>query len=146
MSSTVHASALVVGDIGVLIRGASSAGKSSLLMNLLVLRPQDAVLIADDRVQLSTDSGRLLATVPEALAGLIEVRGQGILHRPFVSPAVINLVVDLLPLTSCPRMPEPDQAVATIEGVVLPRLILPVGSTDGPARLIIRISDLETAA
>jgi serine kinase of HPr protein (carbohydrate metabolism regulator) len=95
---TIHASAVVVGDRGVLVRGASGAGKSSLALALVAAFGARAVLVADDRVALSAAGGRLVATAPAAIAGAMEVRGLGIIAAPHLSPAVIDLVVDLVPL------------------------------------------------
>jgi HPr kinase/phosphorylase len=145
MSDTVHASAVAVGDRGVLIRGVSASGKSSLLLAVLAARPGIAALIADDRVALSVVDGRLFAAAPQGLAGLMEIRGQGIVRRPFVSPAAIDLVADLLPLGECPRLPQPDQQQTSVEGVVLPRQILPIGAADGAIRLLARMDDLHAA-
>ncbi len=98
-SATVHASAVLVGARAVLIRGPSASGKSRLALELLeaartgVLR--FARLVADDRVHLEAVGGRLLARPPEALAGLIEVRGVGLLRVAHEPRAVIGLVVDL---------------------------------------------------
>ena len=95
--ATVHASAVLVGERGVLIRGPSGSGKSSLVLGLLVGdEPATTWLIADDRVILTAAHGRLIAAAPPALAGQLEIRGQGIVRRPFVSPARLHLVVDLL--------------------------------------------------
>src|SRR5690349_24886199 len=101
--ATVHASAILIGERGVLIRGASGAGKSSLLLGLLTADPNTTWLIADDRVVLTPAHGRLVAGTPAELAGLMEIRGQGIIRRPFVSPARIDLVVDLVPAASAER-------------------------------------------
>jgi serine kinase of HPr protein (carbohydrate metabolism regulator) len=137
---TIHASAVLMGTNGVLIRGASGSGKSALLLALIALDPVLNVLAADDRVALAAHHGRLVAGAPESLAGLIEVRGQGILTRPYVSPVVIDLVVDLLPLAECPRMPEPDER-AEIAGLSLPRLALPAGTGDGPLRILTALQE-----
>jgi serine kinase of HPr protein (carbohydrate metabolism regulator) len=133
--ATVHASAVLVGECGVLIRGVSGSGKSSLLLGLLAIDPAATWLIADDRVALTAVHGRLVAAAPPGLAGLMEIRGQGIVQRPFVSPAPIDLVVDLVPLESCERLPPPDAERVTVEGVTLAVLRLPIGAGDGPARV-----------
>lgn len=137
--ATVHASAVLVGERGVLIRGAAGSGKSALLLGLLATDPAATWLIADDRVILTAVHGRLVAAAPPALAGLMEIRGQGIVRRPFVSPAPIDLVVDLVPLASAERMPA-DAASGPVEGVELQLLRLPVGSGDGPARVRARLA------
>lgn len=131
----VHASAAAVGGRGVLIRGRSGSGKSSLLLALLETAP-DAVLVADDRVALSAEAGRLSAAVPAAIAGQIEVRGLGIVRRPHVSPVLVDLVVDLLPLAECPRLPTPGERKTTLAGIAIPRLFIAIGASDGPVRVL----------
>ena len=134
-AATVHASAVLVGERGVLIRGASGTGKSSLLLGLLASDPAATWLIADDRVILTAAHGRLIAATSPALAGLMEIRGQGIVRRSFVSPACLDLVVDLTPLESCRRMPSIATERVALHGVQLRRLCLPIGAVDGPARV-----------
>lgn len=138
----IHAGAVLVGETGILVRGPSGSGKSSLVLALMTLRPATAWLVADDRVILAAAHGRLVAAAPPAIAGLIEVRGQGILHRPHVSPVVIRVVVDLAPAGTVERLPEPSTAVADILGVTLPRLALPPGIADGAARVLARVAAL----
>ncbi len=123
LAPTVHASCVLVGAAGILIRGASGAGKSRLALELMEdarARGQFAALVADDRVHLEAASGRLVAHAPAAIAGRIEARGLGIVAVRHVRSAVVRLVVDL---TATPdRMPAPEAAVADVEGVRLPAL------------------------
>ena len=139
--STIHASAARVGASGVLIRGIAGSGKSSLLLSL-VFGPGDVVLVADDRVIVAANGGRLIAAVPEAIAGRIEVRGVGIIRRPHVSPVPIDLVVDLLPLAECPRLPDAAEKRTVIEGIAVPRIFVAVGAVDGPARVRAALADM----
>ncbi len=132
---TVHASVALIGERAVLIRGPSGSGKSSLLLSLLD-RDAAAALVADDRVALRPANGRLIASVPDQIAGLMEIRGQGIVRRPHVSPVVVDLVVDLAPVEACPRVPLSDEdARASIVGVSLPRIYVAIGAADGAARV-----------
>jgi len=133
--ATLHASAVLVGEQGVLIRGGPGSGKSSLVLRLLDLDPATTWLVADDRLSLAVHHGRLVAAVPETIAGKLEIRGQGIVERPHVSPVVVRLVVDLRPAADCPRLPEDHQTIASIDGVAIPRLMLPVGIVDGAERV-----------
>ena len=133
MNDTLHASVARVGDRGVLIRGRSGSGKSSLLLALV--SSSSATLVADDRVHLAAADGRLIASVPEAIAGQMEVRGVGIVRRPFVSPVAVDLVVDLLPLAECPRLPDGEAAGAVLEGISVPRIFIAIGAHDGVARV-----------
>lgn len=88
----IHASAVAHGGKGLLIIGASGAGKSSLALAMIALGAQ---LISDDRTDLAERGGALIARPPAALAGLIEARGIGILRLPYLTDAVIAAVVDL---------------------------------------------------
>ena len=132
---TVHASAVVVDGRGVLVRGPSGSGKSSLVLALLVGAPGSR-LVADDRVTLTAEDGRLRAAAPAEIAGLIEVRGLGIRRQAAETTAEIALVVDLLPEEECARMPEPDARRTTIAGVAVERMALPIGLADGWIRVV----------
>lgn len=136
MNATVHASAVQVEDRGVLVRGPSGSGKSSLILALLIADRDTSRLVADDRVILTAEAGRLIAEPPPQLAGLLEVRGQGLLRQPYVTKAEIDIVVDLEPPELCARLPQPEATSAEIEGVRLPRLILPIGQPDGWMRVL----------
>ena len=77
---------------GVLITGPSGAGKSALALELM---SRGARLIADDRVILRRRGAQLWAAAPEAIAGMIEARGIGLLRVPDTVTAPIHVVVDL---------------------------------------------------
>jgi len=132
---TIHASALAVAGKGIVIRGVSGSGKSSLLLALLTAVPS-AMLVADDRVILSASGSGVEAAVPDVIAGQMEVRGLGVVRRPFVSPVPVALVADLLPLEQCPRMPGPDRRAVLLAGVAVPRICIAIGSIHAPARVL----------
>lgn len=90
----LHASCVALGaDRGLLILGPSGAGKSGLALQLMAL---GAALVADDRVEVTPDAGRLLARAPAPLSGLIEARGVGLLRPARVlAQAQLVLAVDL---------------------------------------------------
>ncbi len=136
MGDTVHASVARVGGRGVLIRGASGSGKSSLLMALITSRDAEAILVADDRAALSVEGGRLVASAPAPLAGLMEIRGVGIVRRDHLPATAIDLVVDLKPLADCPRYPAGEEAFAVVAGIRLPRIFVAIGAHDGVARVL----------
>ena len=87
----MHASAVAFGARGVLIRGASGTGKSSLALQLMGF---GATLIADDQTELYIYETMLWARAPETIAGMIEARGIGLLKAE-ARPAPICVVVDL---------------------------------------------------
>ena len=141
-AATIHATALKLGATGVLIRGPSGSGKSSLALSLLDAGGDTARLIADDRVELIEVDGAVLAAVPPPLAGKIELRGQGPITVPHVSPARLHLVVDLLPVEECPRYAPPNEEWTRLGGCRLPWLRLPVGLHDGPMRVRFAVAGL----
>jgi serine kinase of HPr protein (carbohydrate metabolism regulator) len=92
---------------GVLIEGASGAGKSD-----LALRALDAGwrLVADDRVLLWTSGGRLYGRAPSVLSGLIEARGLDVLSVTPLPLARVALVVTCARAADAvERLPEPVQ-------------------------------------
>ena len=126
---SIHATALIVGGAGVLIRGASGAGKSRLALALLAgapLRGDFARLIGDDRVRLTCASGRVIASGHGAVAGLIERRGSGLESAAHETGAVVHLVVDLV--ETIERLPDAAALKTRLLGVALPRLALARGA------------------
>ena len=120
----IHAGCVVIGEAGILIRGASGQGKTLLARRLIdaaLAQGLFARLVADDRVQLSTIAGRLLGRPNRAIAGKMEVRGLGIAATPHEDAAVIRLVVDCVTETP-PRLPDDAERKVSINGVALPRV------------------------
>ncbi len=93
----IHASCAAREGHGVLLLGPSGSGKSDLLLRLL---DRGFALVADDRVDLTAG----VASAPAALAGLLEVRGLGVVHLPYVACAQVALAVEL---GMGERMPNP---------------------------------------
>ena len=88
-----HGSAVAWGARCALIRGPSGSGKSGLALELMGL---GATLVADDSVVLNSDpDGVPVARAPDALRGLIEARGVGLLRADPGEAAVVVLIVDL---------------------------------------------------
>jgi serine kinase of HPr protein (carbohydrate metabolism regulator) len=131
MSRTnIHATGLVLGKIGLILRGVPGAGKSILALELLdewELRGAPAKLVSDDRIDIEATSGGLVMHAPRAIEGLIELRGRGIVARPFVRRAPLHLVIDLV--DSLERMVEEDALVTTLEGIALARCPVPRAGT-----------------
>lgn len=139
----VHGTGIVVGGRGVLIRGASGAGKTLLALDLLDHaqgRGEAGLLVADDRVEIDGAGApdRLVMRPPQAIRGLVELRGRGLLAIPFAADAVVDLVVDLEDAQL--RMPEPEAFAVTLAGVSLPRCPVPRRGVADPVhqRLLVR--------
>ena len=99
----VHATAIAIDGRAVLLRGPSGAGKSDLALRLI---DAGARLVADDQVELRRAGGRVLVRAPAAIAGLVEVRGVGILRLEPLREAVLAMCVDLVPSAEVERLPE----------------------------------------
>jgi len=136
--ATLHATCVRLGTTGVLIRGASGAGKSSLALRLI---DRGAVLIADDRVRLVPTPEGLMASPPARLAGLLEVRGLGICRLPTtVDPVRVDLVVDLVSAGEAERMP--DHHGLTLRGQKLGHIYLETNDPAAPEKVRIGVAAL----
>jgi HPr kinase/phosphorylase len=137
-TASVHASAVLVGERAVLIRGPSGSGKSRLAFDLMLAgrsgQLPPTVLVGDDRVHLDTAGEELRVRPVAELAGLIEIRGLGIRRCEFRSEAIVGLVVDLA-ADDAERLPPPEALQITLNGVKLPRI--PVGSGFSPLPLVV---------
>lgn len=89
---TLHASAVAAFGAGLLIRGRSGRGKSGLALQLMAL---GATLVADDRTEIRREGGTLNMGAPQAIRGLIEARGIGILRAEAIQGVPLKAVVDL---------------------------------------------------
>ncbi len=112
----LHASCVTYGSRAVLIRGSAGSGKSSLALELMGF---GAMLVSDDRTEVALVDGWPTARAPEALRGLIEARGVGLLAAHSAPAARIVLVVDL-DHTESQRLPPAREA--ELLGVVVPLL------------------------
>ncbi len=138
----IHASCVAIGPVGVLIRGVSGSGKSSLCLRLIDSAgfgvggtALGAMLVADDQVQLRLSEGHVIASAPPALAGKLEIRGLGITTVPFAAATGIGLVVDLGSRDSIIRMPENEALSVVLCGVRLPRLVMTAEAADAAAKV-----------
>lgn len=128
----LHATCVAIGGYGVLLRGPSGSGKSDLALRLID-QYADAVLVADDRVDVVARDGAVHASAPSAIAGMLEVRGVGIVRVTYKDTAKVHLLVDLMDAEQIARLPEP--AFEEILGDALPRLVLAPFEHSAPAKL-----------
>jgi HPr kinase/phosphorylase len=133
----LHATAVVIGEAGVLIRGPSGAGKSSLALSLIAVAQQAGAfsrLIGDDRVGISLRGGRIIARGHPAILGKIERRSQGIVTVPYLPAAVLRAVIQLASAADpAPRYPEPDHDQILLLDARLP--LLRICQDSAPASL-----------
>jgi len=134
-----HGTAFILGDKGVLIRGRSGAGKTTLALSLIEMcaaKGRFARLVADDQVLLHAHGGRLVCAVPESIAGLAEFRGMGLGRTAFEPKMIVDIVVNLVERDAAPRYSSGDNVV--LEGCRIPCLELPKHEIAGPSLAILQ--------
>jgi HPr kinase/phosphorylase len=133
---TIHAGCVLIGEAGLLIRGASGSGKSALareVVSLALGTGHFGRLVSDDRTRLEAHHGRLLARPVEPLGGSLEVFGLGIVRRPFEAAAVVRLVLDLSDDPA--RYPEEQDRHVVLCGVMIPRIRMQAGAISADVAL-----------
>jgi serine kinase of HPr protein (carbohydrate metabolism regulator) len=135
----IHATGLVLGKVGLILRGPSGAGKSLLALELLdewESRGLPAKLVSDDRIDIEPGKIGLTMFAPKSIEGLIELRGRGIVSRPFVAKAGLHLVVDMV--ETLERMVEEDALTTDLAGVSLARCPVPrAGKVDSRHQVLL---------
>ncbi len=118
---TIHATALIIGESGVLIRGKSGSGKTALALKLIdeaKNRGMFSRLVCDDRVRLFATRTHLIATAHPNIKGKIEIRGMGIVSIDYEKSCILKLVIDLKEILL--RMPDVIDGLTEIAGLNLP--------------------------
>jgi len=101
----VHGTCVAIQGRGVLLRGPSGGGKSDLALRLI---DGGALLVADDQTRLERHGRNLIASPPETIAGMLEVRGLGLVRLPYLERVPLDLVIDLVTPSEVERLPEPN--------------------------------------
>lgn len=125
----LHATAITVGNTGILFTGPSGSGKSELAFSFLTEAERcglPAALIADDQIFVYRDGENIIAERPEAIAGLLELRGSGIISVNSVPSAALDFAVTTVLSPENPRLPEDDEVLLLPCGGHLPLLRIPL--------------------
>lgn len=129
----IHATAIVVGTTGLIFLGPSGSGKSALAFDCLSearLHGQFAALVADDQVFISRIGTQVVATRPETIRGLIELRHGGIAQIDSIARAILHYAVLPVDPATAERLPE-----RGLQAVLLPDVRLPAIQIPTDARL-----------
>lgn len=110
---------------GVLLLGAAGCGKSSLAQRLMHEGQKNVRLVGDDRLYIEAKDAQLFARPHPQLAGLLEMRGLGVVRLPAdqcQARARLVLAVEMVARTDVPRLAAPCHW--THDGIALPMLRL----------------------
>lgn len=99
----IHASCVELKGRGILILGESGAGKSDLALRLIDI---GARLVSDDYVEVINKNDTLLAKTAPNIAGMIEVRGVGLMDLDYLPVIQLDLVIELVDPKEIERLPE----------------------------------------
>ncbi|MDT6939762.1 HPr kinase/phosphorylase [Brucella pseudogrignonensis] len=137
--SGLHATTVQIRGRGVMLMGKSGAGKTETALTLIeraVTRGEEALLVSDDRTLLHVDGSKLIASVPDSLAGGVEIRGAGLFTVAYVKQTPLDLVVILVSREEAERYPSGENW--QFEGIEIPRLLLPELSSNGDSNAVSR--------
>lgn len=126
-AASIHASCVCRDGAGVLLLGAPGAGKSDLVLRLLA---RGFALVADDQVVIEAGQAR----PPPALAGLLEVRGFGIVRLAHEAPVQVVLAVEL-GAEAAERLPRP----RVLPGFGVPVVAIDAGAASAPERVALAL-------
>jgi hypothetical protein len=131
---TVHATSIVVGQTGLLLLGTSGAGKTGTAFACLseaAALGWNAALVADDRSILTVHGHRCVASCPEQIQGLLELRGTGIVKYRRIDRAIMHGAVLLSEPSAGSRIPEVDETFSC-NGAAMPLMRLWHDGAAGP--------------
>ena len=137
MLHPLHASAFAYRGVGCLLMGAAGAGKSTVIAQAML---HGAMLIADDHVLLSAQSGQLQAVAPPELSGILELRGLGIIQAVSHGAHPIHLAVELV-AGEVERLP-PAKTIEFLD-ISLPLLQLPTAPRTPVASLLLYLQAMQ---
>jgi serine kinase of HPr protein (carbohydrate metabolism regulator) len=135
-AETLHASTVAIEGRAVLITGPSGSGKSDLSLRLL---DRGFTLVSDDRTVVKRDGDRLLAAPAANIAGMLEVRGIGIVDVESVSDVPVAMIVELT--SDIQRLPD-DSRERLILGVPLPYITIDALTASAPSKVALALDRL----
>ena len=115
---------VALGGGALMLEGPPGSGKSSLALALI---DRGAQLIGDDGVTLTRTDGRIIARPPPNIAGLIEVRGVGLVQVPLARPTPLALILTLGSGDVVERLPDAATQLELL-GIAVPRLAFEPGT------------------
>ncbi|MBB3946543.1 serine kinase of HPr protein (carbohydrate metabolism regulator) [Rhizobium skierniewicense] len=124
----LHATAIVIGKTGLLFVGPSGSGKSEMAFSFITEAQRcglEAALVADDQVLMTCSGGTVIANRPAAIAGLLELRGSGIISLKSVASAEMHCAITSMPSPESPRLPPENERLELGASASLPLVRIP---------------------
>lgn len=136
----MHGTCVAFGGRAALLRGAPGTGKSDLALRFIARYPATrgnagASLVADDQVVLERRGSELVARAPEEIAGMLEVRGVGLVRLDYANSARLRLIVDLVAGGQAPRLPPDPLPREEVLGVEVPVTVAEPHENSAPEKL-----------
>ncbi len=135
-SETMHASCVALDGRAILLCGLSGSGKSDLALQLI---DRGFTLVADDQTIVRKQGTRLLASVPSTIAGLLEIRGVGIVTMPTVADVQVALVVELR--GDIERMPDESRERRILD-LPVPLISIDATTASAPSKVALALDRL----
>lgn len=153
-SVNLHGTTVALGDVGVLLLGASGSGKSDLALRFLAEHGRwpcgglRRTLVADDRTIVTLTPTGLIASSPQTIAGKLEVRGVGIVEVETRVSVPLRLVVQLVSPQAVERLPSDDDTIELLSRQLPLRSISPFENSAAVklALLLARCADVDRTA
>jgi serine kinase of HPr protein (carbohydrate metabolism regulator) len=101
----LHASCVAIGSSGVLLMGESGTGKSDMALRLI---DRGAILVADDRVEITRKGKSVVVNAPKSIEGLLEIHGVGIFKMKSRKNTPLRFVALLASHEWIERLPYPE--------------------------------------
>ena len=134
----IYATCVDIGGKGVLIIGKSGVGKSDLALRLI--ENKGAVLVSDDRTDLTAQDGVLICSCPKNIEGLLEVRGVGIMKMPFKVKTKLQLVVEAALKNEIDRFP--NEVLFENQNIRVPKMLLDFFEASAPDKIVVKLKAL----
>lgn len=144
-SFNLHGTAIRINELGIFCVGPSGSGKSELAFSLIVEAKRwgaSAALISDDQTMISIQDQHIIAHRPASIAGLIELRGSGVIAIASEPNVRLTHAVTCMSAEGHERLPPENERFFCSEEHCLPLIRIPAHSLTPYAKFSAFVGDL----